>query len=298
MNGENTNERKRREELELIHRVAQSTTKAVVTGPAGARLWGIKTHKWVKDVDLVLPGTSKAWGTKKTYKDRVYRSGDIAPEAWTTKNGVRVARGIRCLYDALRYHGRMEALVEIESARFQYQLTTEQLLEQAETLPNGRGIRAFRELIAYSGDLSASPLETIKRDALLRAIADGRLTGVESLEFQIGFDIADPDGSPTTAWADMLVNGFIAVEADGLVKKDGTYGDLVPLTVSERHREVQMQNHGAVFVRTGWHESKAGFIARVQTLINLHPGVRQLPNRREETYREYLARIERDERYA
>ncbi len=292
MGGNDTAARRRRE-IELIREVAATTRKAVVTGPAGSRLWDIATYRWVEQVDLVIPGSSKSWGSHRTFSDRVYRSGSLGEDSILQCMGIRVATGIRCLYDSYRYYGRTEALVQIESARAQFDLTAATLLDQSQALPSGRGIRGFRELIQYSGGLSFSPLETLKRDALLRAIQKGQLRGVVTMEYQIGFFIANEDGGPGLAWVDILINGFIAIEADGLVKKDGTYGDAVDKTLLERHREVELQKRGAIVLRTSWHERNEQFIEHVQLAIDLNPGTRVLPNRSEETYREFLTRIGR-----
>ncbi len=287
------NSSKRAAELELIRTVASQCKTAVVTGPARARWAGLSTLQWVTTVDLVLPGRTRAWG--KTFPDRVYRNGIIRPEEIQVRDGVRIAKGLRGIFDSFRYYGRKEALVQLESARWQQRdLSVEKLLGLSKHLPRAKGTKEFRELIRYSGDTSASPLETLKRDTLLQAIDSGLLTGVESLEYQVGFDIRGRDGTPTVAYVDFLINGFIMVEADGDVKKDGTYGDAVDLTLSERYREVQLQNSGGEFVRTSWHDSAQSFIDQIQLKINRNPGVYQLPNRRSESFRDFLDRLERE----
>ena len=217
-------QKKRAAELELIQDVASKCKTAVITGPAAARWLGLSTYNWVTKVDLALPGNSRTWGNKDP--KRAYHGGLLRETEHIVHNGIRTTTGIRAMFDSFRYHGRMEALVQIESARFKHShLTTDYLLEQASALTQARGIKAFRELIAYSVDTSASPLETIVRDTILRAIADGRLCGVHTLEFQVGFRIRERDGRPTVAWADILINGFIIVEADGVEKTSGVMGN-------------------------------------------------------------------------
>lgn len=292
--GESKNQQKRDQEKELIQRVVKATRKAVVTGPAAARLIGIATYSWVEKVDLVLPSDTHAMTSPHKQRDRVYRSAQLPDSNWSERDGMRTASLIRTLFDSYRYYGRREALVQIESARSKWpELTVENLLGRTKTLPRAKGLKGFRELIAYSGDTSASPLETVKRDAILRAIADGRLTGVETLEYQVGFSINDRYGMPAAAWVDFLINGHIIGEADGRLKKDGTFGDAADVTLKERHREVELQNEGAQVVRTGWFDTEAIFIGQLQRRIDMYPGVRQLANRIQETHREHYARIER-----
>ena len=285
-------QKKRAAELELIQDVASKCRSAVITGPAAARWLGLATLTWVTRVDLVLPGNTKPW--KRGDSQRIYRGGLLRETEHIVHNGIRTTTGIRAMFDSFRYHGRMEALVQIESARFKHShLNTDYLLEQASALTQARGIKAFRALIEYSADTSASPLETIVRDTILRAIADGRLHGVHTLEFQVGFRIRERDGRPTVAWADILINGFIIVEADGVEKTSGVMGDAASMLRDERERETQLQNQGAVVRRVGWgNATKPEFIAELQTAIDHNPGVKALPNRLDITYRDWLAELE------
>lgn len=285
-------QQKRDAEIQLIKDIASRCKTAVITGPAAARWLDLSTKTWVTKVDLALPGNSRTWGDKDPRK--VYHGGLLRDAEFVEHNGIRTATAIRAMFDSFRYYGPLEALVQIESARFKHEhLTTDYLLEKTETLTRARGIKAFRELICYSADTSASALETIVRYAILRAIADGRLTGVEAIEFQVGFSITEADGWPTVAWADVLINGFLVLEADGLEKNSGVFGDAAEALRRERHRETQLQNQGAVVRRVGWDNARTdGFIAQIQTAIDQRPGVHQLPNRIATPYRTWLAGLE------
>ena len=180
-------QQKRDAEIQLIKDIASRCKTAVITGPAAARWLDLSTKTWVTKVDLALPGNSRTWGDKDPRK--VYHGGLLRAAEFVEHNGIRTATAIRAMFDSFRYYGPIEALVQIESARFKHEhLTTDYLLEKTETLTRARGIKAFRELICYSADTSASALETIVRDAILRAIAQGRLTG--------GGDHRVPSGVP------------------------------------------------------------------------------------------------------
>lgn len=285
-------QKKREAELELIQDVAAKSRSAVITGPAAARWLGLSTYNWVTTVDLALPGETRPW--KRGDAHRIYRSGILAEQEYLVHKGVRTATAIRAMFDSFRYHGRTEALVQIESARWKHRhLTTEYLLDKTETLPKARGIAGFRQLIEYATDTSASVLETIVRDAILRAIADGTLTGVVTLEFQVGLRIRERDGRPMMAWADILINGFLVVEADGLEKTSGVMGDAASMLRDERERETQLQNQGAVVRRVRWDRATSTeFIASLQTVIDSSPGVRELPNRVDVNYRDWLEELE------
>lgn len=285
-------QKKREAELELIQDVAAKSKSAVITGPAAARWLGLSTYNWVTTVDLALPGETRPW--KRGDAHRIYRSGILAEHEHLVHKGVRTATAIRAMFDSFRYHGRTEALVQIESARWKHRhLTTEYLLDKTETLPKARGIAGFRKLIEHATDTSASVLETIVRDAILRAIADGTLTGVVTLEFQVGLRIRERDGRPMMAWADILINGFLVVEADGLEKTSGVMGDAASMLRDERERETQLQNQGAVVRRVRWDRATSTeFIASLQTVIDSNPGVRELPNRMDVNYRDWLEELE------
>lgn len=285
-------QKKREAELELIQDVAAKSRSAVITGPAAARWLGLSTYNWVTKVDLALPGETRPW--KRGDAHRIYRSGILTDQEHLVHKGVRTATAIRAMFDSFRYHGRTEALVQIESARWKYRhLTTEYLLDKTGALPKARGIAGFRKLIEHATDTSASALETIVRDAILRAIADGTLTGVVTLEFQVGLRIREPDGRPMMAWADILINGFLVVEADGLEKTSGVMGDAASMLRDERERETQLQNQGAVVRRVRWDRATSTeFIASLQTVIDSSPGVRELPNRVDVNYRDWLEELE------
>ena len=285
-------QKKREAELELIQGVAAKSRSAVITGPAAARWLGLSTYNWVTKVDLALPGETRPW--KRGDAHRIYRSGILTDQEYLVHKGVRTATAIRAMFDSFRYHGRTEALVQIESARWKHRhLTTEYLLDKTETLPKARGIAGFRQLIEHATDTSASTLETIVRDAILRAIADGTLTGVVTLEFQVGLRIRERDGRPMMAWADILINGFLVVEADGLEKTSGVMGDAASMLRDERERETQLQNQGAVVRRVRWDRATSTeFIASLQTVIDSSPGVRELPNRVDVNYRDWLEELE------
>lgn len=238
---------------------------------------------------MVYLSNCRAKAKPKTNDEIMHRNGTITANDVTVHDGVRVTSLIHTLFDSYRYHDRREALVQIESARWKWpSLTVEELLERTKTLPRAKGLAGFRELIRGSAESSQSPLETLLRDAVLQAIASGRLTGVVTLEFQVGFRITDRHGNTTVAWADALINGFLFLEGDGEEKTSGAMGDAVDAINRERHREKQLQNEGAVFERVGWkglHDPEV--IEQLQRHIDNHPGVRQLPNRLNITYRQW-----------
>lgn len=284
MEGKTYREQKRAEELALIRKVSGRAKKAVVTGPAGARLLGISTYNWVEKVDLLKQGNGHGYGQSRPYTDRVYRSSSIDPEQIRTKDGIAHASLIRCFFDSFRYHGRMEALVQIESARYKWNtLTIEELLKRCESLPRAKGLREFRRLIEYSGSTSQSPLETLARDTILTAMAAGELPEVHTVEFQIPFWIKARDGTMQIARVDILINGYLVIELDGSIKTDGTFGDPDFVTRDERHRETELQNQSLLVRRAGWTSGRGQpLLDLIRTALANHPAPVNLPVRAEE----------------
>lgn len=281
MNGESSVARKRRQELELISAVANGTKNAVITGPAAARLMGVSNLGWVEQVHLIMPGKSHHWGKARQYSDRVYVSASITDGDWHVRQGFRVATLVRAMFDTYRYCGRMPALVQIESARNKWDAyTQETLLEQSSALPRAHGLREFRELIRLSTHRAESPLETLARHQILQAVARGELSGVTTVEAQVNFVIRDQDGAIIYARVDLLVNGYIAIELDGRVKTDGTFGDPVAVTLAERHREKELQNLGIIVLRFGWKAVVTGeFLRVIEAVLRMYPQPHTLPRR-------------------
>lgn len=239
-------------ELELICSVMKGRTRAAVTGPAAARWIGLPTLDRVTVVDLRFRSGANAYG--KLQDPRViYRSGTVE-EGFLEKDGVAYVKPIRMLFDTFRYYGELAALVPMEAIRFHYNVSVEQLLYNAESLPSSNGIRAFKDLIRFSAGTSQSPLETIGRDAVLRA----NIPEIEKIEFQVSFEYVAPFGEHRTAVVDALINGWLVVELDGRLKYDGTYGAPTDVMLAELERQKQLQNLGLTVVRAGWRDVMGG----------------------------------------
>ncbi|QYH19105.1 hypothetical protein JKI95_07500 [Corynebacterium aquatimens] len=283
MNNQSTREAKRTQEIELIKRVAGEAKKSIVTGPAAARLLTLSTYSWVTQVDLILNNRGHTWGKKRTYTDRRYHGASIDAYQISSTAGISHTCLLRCLFDSFRYHGRLEALVQIESARWKWSnLTVDELLKHTDVLPRAKGLREFRSLIEFSGATSQSPLETLARETILTAIEKGELPEVHTVEFQIPFWIKTRDGTMQIARVDVLINGYLVLELDGLIKSDGTFGDPDTITREERHREMELQNQGLLVRRAGWTNGRGeALLNLIRTTLANNPAPAVLPVRAE-----------------
>lgn len=247
--------RKKQEQWDLIKWAYERTRKCVVTGPAAAVLLGIETLDWVEQVDLRRESGTNAGPRASARPGVIFRSGHLDEDEVMTTDGIRHVNGIRLLSDTFKYYGRLAALVSIESARNKWpSLTVEELLRRADHLPKSNGYKAFQELLRYSSGTSQSVLETLGRDALLAA----ELSEVHSIEYQVEVEFCDRTGWWRRSYLDMLINGVIGVEFDGLGKTSGEFGDPSVARAKERAREIGIQNEGFQILRVSWSDVVGG----------------------------------------
>lgn len=238
---------KQREMQLILDSIADCRT-AVVTGPAAARLMGVKTLNWVTRTDVVLLNGAKPRLKFRKGGKLIYRSGILKPEEVGQIDGIAVVKPARMLLDVLRYYGRLECLVAIESMRNQWpeKYTRESLLDSCSILPRAKGVRELRELILYSVNTSQSPLETVARDRLLK------LPEVVSLAPQAEIHYWGDYREPCRSKVDFLVNGFLVAEVDGREKYSGKYGTPQSVIRAEKTRENGIQAEGFPIVRGDW----------------------------------------------
>lgn len=255
-------------ELEKVRKALASTRNVAATGPAALLAMGIPTLSALRTVDVRYRSSANAARTSNT--SLRYLSGKLEPWEILEHHGITHVRAIRALFDTYRLYGRREALVPLEWLRFHHQVSTEHLLRQAETLPAANGIRAFRGLIGDSAATSQSPLETIGRDVILQA----ELPEIETIEFQVRFDYAGTHGEHRVALVDVLINRFLAIELDGNIKYDGSYGAPHSVMMAELQRQKELQALGLVVLRAGWADVTEGKLVRdITRLVRAFPKV-------------------------
>lgn len=233
--------------------VGLTVDTAVVTGLAAARLWGIKVLSSDPTVELTLPerrrGPSKRyWPEQVIYRNAILPTRDIHHE-----HGLRVTTVSRTLRDITSYHGVLEGLVAIDSARMKWPtINRDSLRRELLHGPKYHRMRQVAQAIALSVPDAASPLETTGRYIL--ATAD--LPGIRSLQTQAPVSLGPGRGN---YYLDLLINGWLAVELDGRHKLDGsTFGPTDAMLRAERNREVAIQNQGIRVLRAGWDHLQPG----------------------------------------
>ncbi|PMC65365.1 hypothetical protein CJ203_00305 [Corynebacterium tuscaniense] len=241
-----------------IRDIAAAFPRAAVTGPAAARLMGLPTLQWVEAVDLRYLSGAKP-GKQPKDPRVVYRGGSMRQDLVQERNGVLTAHPIQVLFDIYRYYGRLDALVPIEHLRFHNRVCQEALLDSARSLlPRANGIRGFEGLVGWSAGTSQSALETIGRDTVLRA----DIPEAHTFEFQVEVVFEDIFAQQRFASVDMMINGWLAVEFDGRIKSDGTYGDGVKVLLAQLDRQHEIQALGFSVVRAGWRDVVSGKLVR------------------------------------
>lgn len=226
--------------------VGLTADKAVVSGMAAGRLWGLQLLGVEESVDLLLPGHSRPPSRKLWITGSTYRSAALPEAQITTKRGIRVTTLLRTLTDISRYADEDEAVAAIDSVRKKWPTTTEEKVHrQLKTMGSFPGIEDFRTALAKSREKIGSPWET-KARLLLQRCQDEAIVSVET---QVKFH------DPITGkdfYVDLLINGWLILEIDGKSKYRGTYGvDAETVIVDEREREKALQNLGSVVLRAG-----------------------------------------------
>ncbi|WP_291313828.1 hypothetical protein [Corynebacterium sp. UBA2622] len=240
-------------EIALIRSLYGHRRTAVLTGPAALRVLGIKTLDWVKKIDLVLLGRTRAKGRGRWRPGFVYHSGRLDESHIVRNHGITMTSLIMALFDTYRYHGRLPALVSIESALQRPDVSKELLRSWARDLPQSQGVRGFRRLIDYAAEGSESPLETLGRDAILSA----GLPGVHTIRQQVPFIYHDSWGMRRNGRSDLVINDCIVIEWDGRSKSLDNW-DVV--THEERIRERWLMNGRQLLIRAEWEDVKNGSI--------------------------------------
>lgn len=224
--------------------VGLTVDTAVIAGKSAARLLGIAVLDWEPVVELMHvdgkhPGSRRTWPAGTTFRQAYLN----AAEAHHV-HGLRLTGTLRTLRDIACYHGVLDGVVAIDSARQRWpELTTKFLQEKLTEGPPYHGIRAVRKAIELSVPDSESALESKARWLLVTA----DLPGVTSIKTQVRISY-DEHGSYFQV--DILLNDWLIVEVDGAVKYDGfTYGRTDQIIRDERQREKILQNLGKVVIR-------------------------------------------------
>lgn len=219
---------------------------AVVAGKSAARLLGIAVLDWEPVVELMYvdgrhPGSRRTWPTGTTFRHAYLNAAETHQV-----HGLRLTGILRTLRDIACYHGVLDGVVAIDSARQRWPDLTPRLLTAKLTSgPPYHGIRAVRQAIKLSVPDSESTLESKARWLLITAA----LPGVTTIRTQVRI-IYDDRGNYFQV--DILINDWLIVEVDGAVKYDGfTYGRTDQIIRDERQREKILQNQGKAVIRVG-----------------------------------------------
>lgn len=252
----------------LAAAVGLTADRAVVAGRAAARLWGLQVLSFNPTVELMyLDGKSAA--SKRYWPPQViFRRCNLRSDEITKRHGLRVTRIMRTLRDIAVYHGVLDALVSIDSARLKWpELTKEYLKEQILGGPRFKGVAAVREAIDLSETKAQSALESKARYLILKF----RHPEIRTIELQ-----AKIEGSSYEV--DLLINGWMVVELDGAIKLDGTtFGKTDETLRKEREREVFIQNTGRLVIRGGWAHLKPRADGRIPLLVRIEDAFRNHP---------------------
>ena len=251
--------------LALAAAAGLTADRAVVSGVAAARLWGLGTRSLDPTVDLTLTD-SKPRARKSWPPNTRYRSASLNPDQIAEKEGLRLTTMGRTVADIARWVGLIDAVIALDSVRQKF---PDEPFEDLRMRALGPGPFHGRETVRRALELSRpgidSPLESWARMLLIQANL-----GVEILT-QV--KIEDSEGDSYFV-LDLLLDRWLAIEVDGEVKYDGsTFGNPTDEVIrAERQREKKLQNKGLVILRVGVRD----LVSRSRGESNLVRQVREL----------------------
>lgn len=217
--------------------------RAVVSGIAAARLWGISVRSLDPVVDLTLR-RSKARSPKKWPRGVRMHSAVLNDDQVIEVGGLRLTTRGRTIADIARWEGLIDGVIATDSVR---RLFPGHPFSDLRAKALGPGPYHGRETVRRALDLSRpsidSPLESWARILLIEAGIGAHIVSQAEI----------PGPGNSFFRVDLLIDGWLIIEIDGAVKYDGTTFGKTPheVVVREREREKFLQNRGYVFLRVG-----------------------------------------------
>lgn len=214
--------------------VALGLHSACVSGASACVLWGIATGLLPEKIEVTLQGSSKPKSPLNRKRQIKYTTRYLASEDVECHHGMRVVSIPHALSRLAHDYGETIAIIAIDSALNRFpDLTKEYLLAWADKQPGFHGKMKFIRAIEKADGRSESRLETL-----------ARLIALDMPEVHT----VEPQKEVAQFRVDLMINGFLAVEADGEVK----YRDNPQQAIrDERRREKMIQNLGHEVLRVG-----------------------------------------------
>ena len=202
---------------------------AVVSHTTAAALWGFDLVR-TERAEVTWP---RNWNGVRPPGVRIHRADHLEVEAL---GGVRLTSRIRTLVDCARTLPLEEAVAVIDSALRQGSVTAEELSSAARSA-SGPGSAKVRHAFSLADGRAESVLESVLRVVL-------RLAGVGA-EPQVVIRV----GEEFVARVDLLVDGWLVIEADGFAYHSAT-GDFR----RERRAHNALVLAGFCVLRFTWHD--------------------------------------------
>lgn len=224
-----------------------SYPKAVLSGWSAADVLGIGVlarHDDLGEVCLTYSSQSRSRSTKSLGPGIRFSSRILPPEQIVEIRGVRCTSLVRTFVDIQYYYGELEALCFIESALTVVNgLTKEWVEAQLRSLGGIRGVVGAQKTLSLAYCGVGSVMETYLRYLIYQACRKYRGL-IKTIEVQAR--IATPEGD---RFPDLLINGWLIVEFDGVGKYGETVADFRRAKRKEEHRQLLLLKQGFRIVR-------------------------------------------------
>lgn len=248
-----------------------SADRAVVSGKAAARIWGMEVLGVDRRTELTYVLPTRPTRRRNWPEGVIFRSAHLHSHEFVELHGIRVTKVSRTLKDITRYYGLEDGVVAIDSARKMWPELTRELLENTlcgVARYHGKGL--VRKAIGMSVGNAGSPLESRARVQIL----ESGLAGPSEIVTQLPIRLP---GRRETVYADIGVGAMVVVEADGRVKYDGvTYGKQADEVIrAEREREKAINNSGRIVVRVSHDDLRPGKGGESQFIRDLRGALRR-----------------------
>ncbi|MDO4762040.1 MAG: hypothetical protein Q4A31_08995 [Corynebacterium sp.] len=244
-----------------------SYPRAVLSGWAAADILGIGVlarDDVIGEVCLTYAGKVRSGGSRSLGEAILFSNRDLPVEDIVEVDGVQCTSIARTFVDIQYYYGELESLCFIESALSVVSgLTKEEIASRLRQLDGLRGVVGAKKVLARAQHRVGSVMETYLR-YLIEKASRGQYRGlVKTIEVQAC--VSTPEGN---RFPDLLINGWLIVEFDGVSKYGDTIAEFRRAKRLEEHRQILLLKQGFRIVRCTYQDVGPGLVEVIMSMLS------------------------------